>query len=45
MIRLAALLVLGSLGTMFSVLANTEAATAITFSFVGAPLLGLGIAV
>ena len=45
MIRLAALLVLVSLGTVFSVMAHTDSASAITFSFVGAPLLGLGIAV
>jgi len=44
-IRLAALLVLVSLGTVFSVLAHTDSASAITFSFVGAPLLGLGMAV
>ncbi len=43
MIRVVALLVLVALATQIAMLADTNAGTAILFSFVGTPVLGLGM--
>ena len=44
MIRVSSLLVLLALGTALAVVADANAGTAMTFTFVGFPLLGLGVA-